>query len=188
MRRRPWLLLLLAAPTWAAELPPVYELELRWVEWGRGSGGLSTAQPPTDGLSTSAPGIPTLGPGLRVQAGATAEWELEHPGAGWQWLQLRQGGARIQWNAAQPQPWRLRFTPTPRGQAVQLALEFQQPEGPGGRQFWRSQLTLRPDHWVVLARSGMAQPRLPPGALSTQALGPQRELQIRLRQILDPSE
>lgn len=188
MKRRPWLMLLLSAPAWAAELPPVYELELRWVEWGRSSGGLSTAQPPADGLSTTAPGIPTLGPGLRVQAGAAAEWELEHPGEGWQWLQLRQGGARIQWNAARPQPWRLRFTPTPRGQAVQLALEFQQPEGPGGRQFWRSQLTVRPDHWVVLARSGMAQPRLPPGALSTQALGPQRELQIRLRQVLDPSE
>lgn len=186
MKRRAWLMLL-PATAGAGDMPAVYELELRWVEWSQAAGGLSTAQPPSQGLSTLPSGLPSLGPGLRVQAGASAEWELQHPGEGWQWLQLRQGGARIQWHAAQPQPWRLRFTPTPRGQAVQLALEWQQPEGAGGRQLWRSQLSVRPDHWVVLARTGRA-PAQPPGVLSTHSPGPQRELQIRLRQILDPSE
>lgn len=170
----------------AATALPVLEVELRWVE--------QTVQASLPGervLSTQGgANITPLGPVLRVQAGATAQWSLQLEGQA-MWLQQRQGQAKVLVQAGEGRrEWQLEVTPQWRGerQPIQLQLHWQQPAADaGGKQSWRSSLPVSAGQWVMVSRqpAPTAQAPEPQGTLSTKPLGQVRELQVRISPVLE---
>lgn len=176
-----WVAILLAASA-----SPVLEMELRWVEQT-----VQASRPGEKVLSTQAGArITPLGPVMRVQAGATAQWSLQLEGQP-MWLQQGQGRARVVVQAGEARrTWQLEATPQWRGerQPLQLQLHWQQPaDEAGGRQSWRTSLPVRAGHWVTVSRQpgAAAQAPQPPGTLSTRPLGQVRELQVRVSPVLE---
>jgi hypothetical protein len=176
-----WVAILLAASA-----SPVLEMELRWVEQT-----VQASRPGEKVLSSQAGArITPLGPVMRVQAGATAQWSLQLEGEP-MWLQQGQGRARVVVQAGEARrEWQLEATPQWRGerQPLQLQLHWQQPaDEAGGSQSWRTTLPVRAGHWVTVSRQpgAAAQAPQPRGTLSTQPLGQVRELQVRVSPVLE---
>jgi hypothetical protein len=161
---------------------PLFEIELRRVEQTVVASGTSGS------LSTVQARITPLGPLLRVQAGALAEWSWEAQAEQLLTLQAgpRERGARL----TQTLPgvrWQLGATLQPQGRdRIRVQLRWQQP-AEGGAQAWQSTLTLRPGHWTVLAREQPGRPPAP-GTLSTQPLAQIQELQLRVSPVSAPGD
>ena len=176
-----WVAILLAASA-----SPVLEMELRWVEQT-----VQASRPGEKVLSTQAGArITPLGPVMRVQAGATAQWSLQLEGQP-MWLQQGQGRARVVVQAGEARrTWQLEATPQWRGERkpLQLQLHWQQPaDGAGGSQSWRTTLPVNAGQWAVVSRqpSGEAPASLLTGTLSTRPLAQVRELQVRVSPVLE---
>lgn len=151
---------------------PLFEIELRRVE--------QTVLAPGS-LSTAQARITPLGPLLRVQAGAPAEWTWDAQTAQRLTLQSGPRGARL----TQTLPgarWQLAASVQALGpERLRVQLRWQQPSD-GGAQQWQTTLPVRPGHWTVVARE---QPGTAPapGSLSTQPIAQVHELQLRVTEV-----
>lgn len=165
-----------------AQSVEVYEVEMRWVTH-------SGVQPGTLSTGSTRAHLDYLGQAIRVQAGERAAWRLLEPHEGWQfvWTTQEQGGrVRLESPNGAPRVWELGLVASRRSvrEPLSLSLEWTQPEGQGGSQSWRSRLPVQPDHWTVVARAGRWDAPLADGTLRTGAAVPVRELQVRLRPVL----
>lgn len=169
MKRR-WMVLAMAAGPGLGATPPMLEAELRWVE---------QAAPPTGSVASNRGAIEAAGPALRVAVGGRAEWELEGPQILY-WAEARSSEGRGGLAQASAPRWRLAVAPSLQGagKPLRVEIEWQRPEPGGGWQRWSSQLDAPLDRWVIVSRSA---PRpAPKGSVSTTALQPLRELQLKL--------
>ncbi|MBB5205820.1 hypothetical protein HNQ51_003147 [Inhella inkyongensis] len=160
----------------AADRPPLLELELRWVRLSEplpagtlsSRAGLPRDRHTVSTASTAAPvDLPPL-PLIRVLAGTRAQWSLQLAEPELRWAQVTQGPLRATLAGAAPAQWHLSLSPQWRGrrEPMQVDVEWLQTQADGAQQRWHSQLPMRLEHWMVLARL------------------PDQALQLRLREVL----
>ncbi len=196
MRRRQLWGLAWAGPVLASESQrPVLEIEVRWVELAVPRGAAPTPGP-TWSTRRPSDAVRPLGPPLRVGAGESAGWRLrrERP---WAWVRLPHGGAEVQtpWpGAAGAGEGELRVHTRWQGAAAPVLLRLQWVPAPDGERPEPALDTTLPvplSRWVAVLREAEPVPRTPPSPGETRSADAaplhSRELQVRVRVVLDPA-